>query len=646
MPAGLLKLMKHFVIGTAGHIDHGKTSLVKALTGVDTDRLKEEKERGITIELGFSHLNINGVRAGIVDVPGHERFVKNMLAGVGGIDFVILVIAADEGVMPQTREHLAICQLLGVKTGLIALTKTDLVDSEWTELVKDDLIDFVKGTFLEKMPVIPVSSQTGEGLEALLKGIASLAEIEEPKSKTGIFRIPIDRVFVMRGFGTVITGTLFSGQIQMGDWVEVYPREIQARVRGLQVHGEAVENAEAGLRTAVNLQGIEHAEITRGDVLGHPGDIKPSYMLDVFLEHLGDAPRPLKTRDRVRFHAGTTEVMGRLYMISQEALEPGESTYAQLRLESPVATLPRDRFVIRSYSPIVTIGGGEILDVMPRKHRRMRASALSHFQNLYTQDEAGRLQIFLGDAGTMGSTVQELTGRLTLTPEEIRKQLQALAEDGSVRIVEKETGLSLSTENFEIVQKSILAFLRDYHKSNPLRPGAAKEEVRGKTKAGRERIFAMALAELISSGQVAEQGANLRLSTHEVRVDAELAKVKGALEETFRIAGFQPPSPEDAIAKNKAKATSGLQILQVLIDECKLIRLKDNIVYHREALEEAQNRLVACLTEKKEITAAEFRDLLGITRKHAIPLLEYFDTVRVTLRVGDKRVLRSPGEGN
>ena len=638
--------MKHLVIGTAGHIDHGKTSLVKALTGVDTDRLKEEKERGITIELGFSHLDINDVRAGIVDVPGHERFVKNMLAGVGGIDLVILVIAADEGVMPQTREHLAICQLLGVKTGLIALTKTDLVDSEWTELVKEDLIGFVKGTFLEKMPVIPVSSQTGEGLEALLQGLASLAEREEPKRKTGIFRIPIDRVFVMRGFGTVITGTLFSGRIQMGDRVEVYPREIQARVRGLQVHGEAVENAGAGLRTAVNLQGIEHAEITRGDVLGHPGSIKPSYMLNVFLEHLGDAPRPLKTRDRVRFHAGTTEVMGRLYMISQETLEPGESTYAQLRLESPVATLPRDRFVIRSYSPIVTIGGGEILDVMPRKHRRLRASALSHFQNLYTQDEAGRLQIFLSDAGTTGSTVRELTGRLTLTPEEIRKQLQALAEDGSVRIVEKETGLSLSTENFEIVQKSILAFLRDYHKSNPLRPSAAKEEVRGKTKAGRERIFAMALAELISSGQVAEQGANLRLSTHEVRVDAELAKVKGALEETFRIAGFQPPSPEDAIGNNKAKATSGQQILQVLIDECKLIRLKDSIVYHREALEEAQNRLIACLTEKKEITAAEFRDLLGITRKHAIPLLEYFDTARVTLRVGDKRVLRSQGEGN
>ncbi len=637
--------MKQIIIGTAGHIDHGKTSLVRALTGTDTDRLKEEKERGITIELGFAQLDMEDLRAGIVDVPGHERFVKNMLAGAGGIDLVILVIAADEGVMPQTREHLAICRLLGVRAGLIALTKTDLVESDWIELVQDDLADFAKGTFLEGRPVIPVSSKTGEGLDELRAAIQKLAEKTSPKSDEGIFRLPIDRVFTMRGFGAVVTGTLFSGSIRTGDRVQLFPGALEARVRGLQVHGEPVEEATAGSRTAVNLQGVERMEIERGYVLGRPGKLKPTYMLDLHLEHISDSPRPLKTRDRVRFHTGTSVVMGRVSLIGKDEIEPGENVYAQIRLEAPVAVLPRDRFVIRSYSPIITIGGGEILDVMPRKHRRLRASSLEYLERLRSADESERLKILLHDAGVAGADVAALTGRLTLTPAEIRASLQALGKKDAVRIVEAENGLTLTKAHFDSVQNAVVDVLSGYHKANPLRPGAPREEVRGKSGGASERVFGEALKVLGNKGKVREEGALLRLAAHEVKVGEELGKVKTKLEGFLRSASFQPPVLKEVFNAAGAPGGSGKEALQVLVDEGTLIRLKEDLIYHREAVDEARVRLENYLNEKDNISASEFRDLLGITRKHAIPLLEYFDTARVTLRVGDKRVLRRRREG-
>jgi len=632
--------MKHIVIGTAGHIDHGKTSLVKALTGIDTDRLKEEKERGITIELGFAHLDLAGGRMGIVDVPGHERFVKNMLAGAAGIDLVMLIVAADEGVMPQTREHLAICRLLGVKTGLVALTKKDLVDPEWLDLVRQDVGEFVRGTFLEGRPVIPVSSATGEGLDELRAALQQAVEGAAEKSSRGIFRLPVDRVFTIKGFGVVVTGTLFSGSIRAGERVEAFPRGLEARVRGLEVHGAQVEEAPAGLRTAVNLQGVEKREILRGDVLGRPGELKPTYMLDVHLQHLPDAPRPLRTRGRVRFHAGTAEVMGRVALIGKDALEPGESAFAQLRLEAPVALLPRDRFVIRSYSPVVTIGGGEVLDVTPRKHRRLRASSQELLEGLREGNESERLRILLREAGPEGADVRGLTGRLTLTPEEIRAGIQAQAKAGALRVIDPEAGLALTAEHFAGVQGAIEGFLAAYHKANPLRPGAPREEVRGKAGGATERVFDAALAGLVSGGKVREESALLRLASHKVQVGEELGKLKERIEGVFRAAGFQPPSLEEAMAAAGAGANAGRQALQVLVNEGVLVRMKEGLVFHRANLQEAQARLEGHLRGKKEITAAEFRDLLGITRKHAIPLLEYFDTARVTLRVGDKRVLR------
>ncbi len=632
--------MKHVVIGTAGHIDHGKTSLVKALTGTDTDRLKEEKERGITIELGFAALLLDDVHAGIVDVPGHERFVKNMLAGVGGIDSVMLIVAADEGVMPQTREHLAICRLLGVRTGLIALTKTDLVDPEWTELVMEDVGDFVKGTFLEGQPILPVSTHTGDGLENLKDALGEIARATPAKSETGIFRIPVDRVFTMRGFGVVITGTLFSGSVALGEQVEILPLGHQGRVRGLQVHGKPVKASTAGLRTAVNLQGLERAEIFRGNTICRRGEMKATYMLDVHIEHLADAPRPLKTRNRIRFHSGTAEIMGRVSLIGRDLLEPGDSAFAQIRLEAPVAVLPRDRFVIRSYSPIVTIGGGEILDVMPRKHRRLRSASMDRLQALHQADETERLLMLLDDARLDGMDLRGLAGRLTLQPDEVKKTVQELSAQEEARIIDPASLLAMSAGHFSVAQRNVLSFLRAYHAENPLRPGAPREEARGKAGGLNEKIFDAALAHLSAADEIVEDGAILRLASHSVKIDEELRGVKTKLEAVFQGARFQPPSLEDAFLQGGGKGDANRNALQILIDEGALLRLKDNIIYHRGALSEAENLLRAHLSRSHEITAGEFRDMLGITRKHAIPLLEYFDTSRITLRVGDKRVLR------
>ena len=366
--------MRHVVVGTAGHIDHGKSSLVLALTGIDPDRLKEEKERGITIDIGFAHLELeDGLTLGIVDVPGHERFVKNMLAGVGGIDLVMLVIAADEGVMPQTREHLAICQLLRVRSGLVVLTKADLAEPEWLELVQEDVRSFLRGTFLDGAPILPVSAKTGQGLPALREALRTLARAVPSRGTDATFRLPIDRVFTIRGFGTVVTGTVAAGLLALDERVEVYPRGLQAKVRGIQTHGRPVSTAAAGQRAAVNLQGVERAAIERGDVLSLPGLLQPTYMLDATCELLADAPAPLRTRQRVRFHVGTSEVMARVHPVAGVAIEPGQAGYVQFRLEAPVVALPRDRYVIRSYSPMVTIGGGELLDVAPSKARRSAA---------------------------------------------------------------------------------------------------------------------------------------------------------------------------------------------------------------------------------------------------------------------------------
>jgi selenocysteine-specific elongation factor len=495
--------MKQVVMGTAGHIDHGKTQLIKTLTGIDTDRLKEEKERGITIDLGFAHLRFaNDTEVGVIDVPGHERFVRNMLAGVGGIDLVMLVIAADEGVMPQTREHLAICQLLRIKDGLVALTKTDLVDEDWLGLVTEDTHAFLKGTFLEGKPIVPVSAKTGQGIDELKQVLQTLVADVPPKQLAGKFRLPIDRVFTIRGFGTVVTGTLFSGSIRVEDRVEIYPKGIEVKVRGLQVHNESVPEAIAGQRTAINLQGIEKVELERGDVLGRPGEFSPTFMLDAFLQHLPDAPRPLRHRARVRLHLGTSELMGRVILLDRDALAPGEEAYVQYRLEAPAIALPHDRYVIRSYSPVQTIGGGVLLDVQPAKHRRGAAGLGTHFQLLASGAPEAIIAHHLKQAGHAGLRVLEFLPRTELPEMRLRQVAAALRQSGQARAVNADLGWYLHTEAFTALINELRNHLANYHRENPLKPNISIEELRAKVRGLGERVCLLALEQLRQQGDI------------------------------------------------------------------------------------------------------------------------------------------------
>jgi selenocysteine-specific elongation factor len=629
---------RHVVVGTAGHIDHGKTALVKALTGIDTDRLPEEKARGITIDLGFAYLEEpDGLTIEIVDVPGHERFVKNMLAGVGGIDLALLVVAADEGVMPQTREHLAICQLLRIKAGLVALTKRDLVEEEWLELVKDDVGRLLRGTFLEGAPLVPVSSKTGEGLAELRAALTRLAGGVAHKAADAAPRLPIDRVFTVKGFGTVVTGTLTAGRLAQDERVEIYPRGALAKVRGLQCHGRPVALAVAGQRTAVNLQGVERAAIERGDVLGLPGALLASHVVDATLELLEDAPRPLKARDRVRFHIGTSEVMARVLVLDRPALEPGDATLVRFKLEGPVVALPGDRYVIRSYSPIITIGGGTLLDVAPPPARRKRAALLAHLRVLERGSPEEVLEEHLRQAGARGARTADLRARTPFGPERLRQLLDALTGAGKVVAVDREWFLHVEAR--ARLSGETLRLLEAFHREHPLRPGMSREELRTRAGAPEERAFSRLLEALEAEGAIKAERDKVRLASHQVRLSPAQQAVVDRVEAEFRQAGAAPPSPEEALARAGIQGSEEHQLFQLLMEERRLVRIKESLFFHADALRAIEERLVALLRERKEITPQDVKDLLGISRKYAIPLMEYFDGQRVTRRVGDKRVL-------
>jgi selenocysteine-specific elongation factor len=633
--------MKQIVLGTAGHIDHGKTSLIKALTNIDTDRLKEEKERGITIDLGFAFLNLaQDVQLGIVDVPGHERFVKNMLAGVGGIDLVMLVIAADEGVMPQTREHLAICELLRVREGLVALTKIDMVEPDWLDLVQEDTAEFLEGTFLEGKPIVPVSSRTGAGLPMLLETLQSMCEHLTPRPTTGATRLPIDRVFSMRGFGTVVTGTLFSGTLRLEDRVDIQPAGVTARVRGLQVHNLSVGEAIAGQRTAVNLQGLEKADLQRGDVLVTPGRYPATYMLDITLTVIKDAPRPLKNRAQVRFHIGTSEIMGRVILLDRDEVLPGEEVFAQLRLEKPAVAAPQDRYVLRSYSPVMTIAGGTILDTLPVKHRRHRPEVIEHLTVLRDGTAVQRLTAHLYQADYAGLQWADFLLRSPLDEASIQAVVTALEQQGvGVRIEENPPWL-VHHEQYDRARANVLHLLEAFHRQYPLRQTMVTEELRSKFPGMAEKVFTTLLQDLAASGHLEVSRDKVKLAQHTVTLSPERQAVVDALERAFRQAQYQPPSAEEAFAAQKTSQHDERALLQVLVDQQKLVRLKGDIFYHRDVVEDIEQQLRSYLEEKGEITAGEFRDLLHISRKYAIPLLEHFDNQRLTLRLGDKRVLR------
>jgi len=631
---------KHIIVGTAGHIDHGKTALVKALTGIDTDRLKEEKERGISIELGFANLAISDdLSLGIVDVPGHERFVKTMLAGIGGIDLVILVIAADEGVMPQTREHLHICDLLQVKRGLVALTKVDLVEPDWMEMVRVDLEGFLAGTFLQGAPVIPVSSLTGQGLPELREVLRELAEAAPPKRQAGIFRLPIDRVFSIKGFGTVVTGTLWSGTLKVGDEVVILPHELRSRVRRLQVHGKTVEQAWAGQRTAVNLPGLEVEQLDRGDLVAFPGSLKPTTALDVSLALLKDAPRALRNRARVRFHLGTSEVLARVVLLDREELNPGEESFAHLRLEGLATALAGDRYVLRSYSPALTIGGGSILDPTPPVRRRARAQLLEHLKVLRSGTSGQQVERLLLQAGPAPITLDALRASASLDELSLKEEMKRLVEAGvAVPLGGKGELGYIHRTTFDRLAGEILSRLEEFHRKEPLKDGLPKEELRTKLPQAGPVLFARLLHDLIEERRIAIDREKVRHYLHQPTFSAEEQAVKGRLEAIYRDAGFQPPDLEPALSRAGGGGKAGVTIFHRLADEGAVVKIKDDLYLHREHYERAKGMLLDYLKLHTSITVPEFKDLLGVSRKFAIPFLEHFDSVKLTRRRGDERV--------
>jgi len=638
---------KHVVVGTAGHIDHGKTQLVKALTGVDADRFKEEQERGITIDIGFAPLPIDDdLMIGFVDVPGHERFVKNMLAGVWGIDMVLLVVAADESIKPQTREHFEICSLLRVKKGLVALTKMDLVDEELAELATLEIRDFVRGSFLEQSPIVGVSSRNGTGLEDLKREIATLARSLVPGRPSSLLRLPVDRSFSMRGFGTVVTGTLVSGAIAEGDELCIYPEQTRCRVRGIQVHGEARPEAHAGQRTAVNLQGIEPSAAVRGHVLSRPGAMLPSSLLDVELELLAEAPGPLEDMGRVRFHQGTSEILARVKLLERARLLPGEKAFAQVRLERPACCLPGDRFVIRRYSPAVTTGGGLVLDGRPPKHRgRPAASLLRRLESISDADPAGIMAAFLaGEAG--GLPLPDLAARAGCTLEEADRHLAPLLKEGRLlRAGQGAAAVLITQEETAGLEKRVLETLAAYHRKNPLRPGMPVEEMReralGKVAPELRRFV---LDRLEASGAVQSREDSIRLKSHQIRLSGQEEAAMRALEADLRAQGLNPQSPRDLARQRGLEPSHAEKLIHLLIAEGRLVKIKDGRLFHAAVIDQLKAGLWQLLPERRVIDIGFFKDLTGTSRKNAIPLLEYLDSLKVTRRLGsDREILPPPG---
>ncbi len=636
--------MKQVVLGTAGHIDHGKTTLVKAITGTDTDRLKEEKIRGITIELGFASLTLpSGETIGVVDVPGHEKFVKHMVAGATGIDLVALVVAADEGVMPQTREHLEICELLRVKKGVVALTKIDLVeDNDWLELVKEDIKEFLQGTFLEEAPIIPVSAVTGEGLQELLSELQKLVDSVEPRPSVGNFRMYIDRVFTIKGFGTVVTGTSLSGHLREGDPVLVYPQKIESKVRGLQVHGNEVHEVFSGQRTAINLQGLEKSAIERGNVVATPGSLIPTFMLDAYLTHLASAPRPLKNRAKARLHVGTTEIIATIVILGKEELAPGESGYVQFRLEKPTVALAGDRFILRSYSPIRTIGGGHILNPLPQKHKGKLDKVLSGLKVL--NDGSPRDVFFwhLEEAGLKGIAKKELMIRTNLVPRSFEKLWQDCLSKGVGILYDKEGQRVILKDSLEKVKRLIVSSLQQFHEQYPLRPGIGKEELSSRMP-GRlgSKLFNQVLMELSKEGTIVLEKEWVRLSGHRLDLKEDEERIKKSIEKEYLKSGLTPPFFKDIAAKIPGDLKMKQDILNWMVDQQILIKVKEDLFFHKKAIQNLKRKLTEYLKEKGEIGPAEFKKLTQASRKFSIPLLEYFDASRLTIRVGDKRVLRT-----
>ena len=641
-------MTRPLILGTAGHIDHGKTTLVRALTGTDTDRLPEEKARGITIELGFAHLDLDGRRVGIVDVPGHERFVRAMVAGAGGIDVVMLVVAADEGVMPQTREHLDVCRLLEVRHGLVVLTKADLVDEEWLELVKDDVAAAVAGSFLEDAPVVAFSARDVEaptGVEALLGALREVAAQVGERPASGPARLPVDRVFTMHGFGTVVTGTLLAGRLGIGDAVTLVPSGLEAKVRGIQVHGQVVSEAVGGQRTALNLQGVDRDQVERGNVVVGAQALEPTHMVDGTLRVLEHLDRPLKSRARLLLHAGTATARATVVLLDRAEAAPGDSTYAQLRLDRPLMVLPGDHFVLRGFAKTEThgrtVGGGEVLVNRPPKHRANDLGAVGVLTRLRGAEPALRLEILLEQAGHAGLDRRGMLGRTGLSDKALDAALGEVLGRGRAVRFDKERDGVVHSDALADLQERACALLTQFHEDHPRRRGMAREELRSRLPAGDNlRLFHALTQRLEKAGRIEADRDLVRLAGFAPRDDEKLEAIKRAVVERLAAEGTTPPRARELpalLAEDPALVTAALD---ELAESGELVRIRDDIWLEQGALERLRERVVAWIGEHGSIDAAGFKQIVGGSRKFAIPLAEHFDKERLTMRVGDARVLR------
>ncbi|MGB7283279.1 MAG: selenocysteine-specific translation elongation factor [Candidatus Acidiferrum sp.] len=630
---------KSVIVGTAGHIDHGKSALVEALTGTHPDRLTEEKRRGITIDLGFAFLEEDGVRFGFVDVPGHERFVSNMLAGAAGIDLVLLVIAADEAIKPQTREHFDICRLLGVTRGVVALTKSDLADPDMLGLVRLEVEEYLRESFLERAPIVPVSARTGSGLAELKKALSGAAREIPAKDVARYFRLPIDRAFAMKGFGTVVTGTLISGSVSPEDEVELFPGEKRLRVRGVHSGGKAVVRSVAGQRTAVNLAGIDHADVKRGMTLAAPGRFRATRRLDTRVTLL-PAARKLKHRARVHFHAGTAETIAEVHLYGEIALAPGRNALAHLRLQDDVLLLPGDRFIVRQFSPVITIGGGLILDPLARRPT-VRDTGRAAFLETLESGKQDEILASMTERALPGLAQEEIAARMGWFENEIREAAQRLAARSRIKIVSAEPLILLSRKAFDDVRGKIAERVERFHKENPLSPGMAREDLRANLgRRVRAETFRAALEELANERRLDVQGELVKRAGSEIALQAEEARAQEQIEQAFSEAGLAVPSVKEVLARLSVEAKRSEKLLQILLREKTLVRVSPELIFHRNALVHLREQLTAYKKMKGErISVPVFKELTGITRKYAIPLLEYLDRERVTRRAGNERVI-------
>lgn len=629
------------VIGMAGHVDHGKTTLVKMLTGIDTDRLKEEKERGLTIEPGFVSFKLSsGQIISIVDVPGHERFIKNMLRGISGVDCVLLVIAADDGVMPQTREHLDIVRLLDIKQGIIVITKVDLVDKETLEIVREDVYQLVRGTFLEKNPLIYFSAKTGEGLEEVKKAIENMATGFITRNPEGPFRMPIDRVLTIQGYGTVVTGTIASGRVVKGQPIEVYPLNLKTIARYIQSHNIWVDVACAGQRVGINIPGIGVERLERGMVVANPGVLSSTYIVNGELQYLGSNKNPLKNMTKIKFYTGTSEVVARVNLMDRENLFPGQTCFAQIRFVKPLSPYPFDKFIVRTLSPVMTVGGGIILETNPKKYKKYDPETLNHLKMIAEKRSGEIVEELIKRSGCIPLKIEEIAKGLYISTTETKYLCDRLFHEGKITVLKD--GSMVYKDACEGLKIQVVEKIGDFHRANPSMRGVSVEDIRSKLATNLSRIlFGHVLHELSKEGVILIEKGTVRLHGFKKKLDHKQKDVYDHLDRVCRASGLRP-LPTDVLDKIRTKhgEREVEAVLKIMINEGRIIRLKNHRLIHFEAIEKIKNILKEYLEKKVGITIGEAVELLGIGRTQLIPILEYLDSIKFTIRAGDKRTLR------